>query len=97
MGKRFMGGPTSSGCPNLGLSGDCDTHGCGEGHSGNADKRTARTSVQRCREALGEQGVGLTDEEIAQMRDYLYQLLDIIADDLEQDLRTERSGTCGAA
>ena len=56
-----------------------------------------RVSVSRCREALGEKGVGLTDAEIEQMRDYLYQLLDIIADDLEQDLRHRRSGTCGAA
>lgn len=97
MEESFACGPGEAGCPNLGLSGDCDTHGGGEGHPGNADKRTARTSVKRCREALGEQGVGLTDEEIAQMRDYLYQLLDIIADDLEQDLRHGRSGTCGAA
>ena len=90
-------GPVAATCPNLGLSGDCDKRVDGEGQAGSTDKHPLRTSIQRCREALGEAGVRLTDAEIEQMRDYLYRLLDIVAEDLEQDLRTGRSGACGAA
>ena len=97
MEENFACGPGKAGCPNLGLSDDCGKHVDGEGQAGNTDKHASRTSIQRCREALGEAGVGLTDAEIEQMRDHLYQMLDIIAEDLEQDLRNGRSGTCGAA
>ena len=45
-----------------------------------------RASVEKCREALGERAAGLTDCEIEQMRDHLYQLLDIAGDELEKEL-----------
>ena len=51
----------------------------------------SRTAVKKCREALGERAAGLTDGEIEQMREFLYQLLDIAAEELEQDLRKSRT------
>lgn len=45
-----------------------------------------RTPVEKCRAALGDQATGLTDGEIEQMRDFLYQLLDIAGDELEKEL-----------
>ena len=80
----------AGGCPNFG-------HRDEAGKVGGEQSEQRRASVSRCREALGEKGVGLTDAEIEQMRDYLYQLLDIIAEELEQNLRNGRSETCGAA
>ena len=54
-------------------------------------------SISRCRELLGDKGMGLTDAEIEQVSEFFCQLADIVLDDLEQGHRSERSGTCGAA
>ena len=97
MEENVSRGPGGAGCPNLGLSGECGKDADGECHLGKTDKNTSRTSIQQCRESMGDQGVGLTDAEIVQMRDYAYQLLDIIAEELEQELRKGGRGTCGAA
>ena len=51
----------------------------------------SHSTVEQCREALGERAAGLTDGEIEQMREFLYQLLDIAAEELEQDLRKSRT------
>ena len=48
-------------------------------------------SVEKCREDLGERAASLTDAEIEQMRDFLYQLLDIAGDELEKKLLKDRS------
>jgi len=40
-----------------------------------------RLSIKECREALGDIGVGMTDERVAQIRDYLYALVHNIIDE----------------
>ena len=49
-----------------------------------------RTSVEKCRKALGERAADLTDGEIEQMRDFLYQFLDIAGDELDKELLKRR-------
>ena len=37
-------------------------------------------SIEECREALGDIGVGMTDDRVAQIRDYLYALVHNVID-----------------
>lgn len=39
-----------------------------------------KLSIEECREKLGDIAIGMTDERVAQIRDYLYALVHSIID-----------------
>ena len=46
--------------------------------------------IQKCREVLGDQATGMTDEELTELRQQLYGMVELIFDDW-----FENSSKCG--
>lgn len=47
-------------------------------------------SLEECREILGEKAVGLTDDEVGEIRDHFYWLADICIDMVCEDVQLEQ-------